>query len=43
MCFDDGPYQVGYTSDRNEKGLDGEEVADLVDRKPDGWQTAEPE
>ena len=40
---DDGPDEEGDAGDGHNVGLDGEEVADLVDGEPDGGQGAEPE
>lgn len=39
----DGPDEEGDGRDGDEVGLDGEEVADLVDREPERWQADDPE
>lgn len=43
FCADDGPDEKGDASTRNEEGLDREQVANLVNREPDGWKGAKPE
>jgi hypothetical protein len=39
---DKGPDHESDTANGDEVRFDGEEVADLVDGKPDGWEGAEP-
>ena len=43
MSLDNSPDEKGNTGRGNEISLGGEEMADLVHGKPDGWQAAEPE
>ena len=43
LCANDGPDEESKTSRRYKVGLDGEEMADLVDGEPDGGQTTQPE
>lgn len=43
MSFEDRPDEEGKTSSRYKVRLDGEEMADLVDWKPDGRKREEPE
>ena len=43
MSLDDRPDEKGNASRGYEEGFNGEEMADLVDREPDGWQAAGPE
>ena len=40
---DDGPNEECYSCHGNEEGFDREQMADLMDWEPDGWQTAKPE
>ncbi len=42
MSLDNGPDEVGYTGYRHKVGLDCEEVTDLMDWKPNRWQTEGP-
>ena len=41
--FSYGPDEKGKTSSRNEIRFDSEQMADLVDGKPDCWERAKPE
>lgn len=43
MSLDDRPDEKGNTGWRYEESFGCEKMADLVHRKPDGWQTADPE
>lgn len=43
MGFGNGPSEVGNARHGHEVGLDGKQVPNLVDRKPDGRQAACPE
>lgn len=38
VSFDYGPYEEGNASGGDEIRFDGEEMTDLMDREPDGWQ-----
>jgi len=43
MSAANGPSEEGEARNRHKVGLDSEEMADLVDREPDGRQREEPE
>ena len=43
MSADDGPYEERNARNGDEECLDCKEMADLVDRKPDGWEGTKPE
>ena len=40
--FDNGPDEIGYSREGDEERFHGEQVADLMNREPDGRQAAQP-
>ena len=43
MCPRNGPSKESNTGSWDEVRFDSEEMSDLMDRKPDGWQRTRPE